>query len=270
MARARGEYRPYTFLVATVLIAWVFWFPAAATGQGWLTFPNVILTTAGFLTPLAVACVMVGLGYWDGDVREFLNNCFNPAGIQPRWFLVMGGVLVVLAAGPLVITAAVFGRPVGELASFSPPSAFVIIGFFAGVVEEPGWRGYAQRAFLERHSTVAGSLIIGVFWALWHLPLFLIAGTYQSTMGLYSTGVVFFMASLLAGSIVYGWLYKSVGGFAVIAVLYHGLGNILREFLSLSETGAQIQAGVQIEAIEFGVEALIALVVLGLFWSRMT
>ena len=256
-------YRPYSFLVITVLLAWAFWFSAAATGQGWLAFPNVILTAAGFITPLAVACAMVALGYWDGGLREFLNNCFNPANVKPRWFVVTGGLLLILAGGPPVLASLLFGRPVAELAEFDPPTAFVIIGFAAAVIEEPGWRGYAQRALRERRSTVVGSLIIGVFWALWHLPLFLIPGTYQSTMGLQSTGFVFFMSSILVGSLVYGRLYDAVGGFAVIAVLYHGFGNTLREVFSFAETGVHTQA------MEFGVEALIALVVVVVLRPRL-
>lgn len=261
--RKRSNCRPYSFLVITVLLAWVFWFSAAATGQGWLAFPNVILTAAGFITPLLVACGMVAFGYWDDGVGGFLNNCFNPANVKPRWFVVTGGLLILLAAGPLLVASLLLGRPVAELTEFAPPTAFVLIGFAAGVIEEPGWRGYAQRALRERHSTVIASLIIGVFWALWHLPLFLIPGTYQSTMGLQSTGFVFFMSSILVGSLVYGRLYDAVGGFAVIAVLYHGLGNTLRELFSFSEPGVYTQS------IEFGVEALIALLVVIVLRPRL-
>jgi len=153
---------------------------------------------------------VAALGYWDGGVGEFLNDCFNPANVKPRWFVVTSGLLLILAAGPLVLASLLFGRPVAELAEFAPPTAFVMIGFAAGVIEEPGWRGYAQRALREHHSTVIESLIIGVFWALWHLPLFLIPGTYQSTMGLHSTGFVFFMSSILVGSLVHGRLYDAV------------------------------------------------------------
>src|SRR4029078_11284240 len=54
------------------------------------------------------------------------------------------------------------------------------VGFFflwfvlpiaAPLGEEPGWRGTAQPPLLNGRSVVAGSLILGLVWAMWHLPL---------------------------------------------------------------------------------------------------
>ena len=264
MASEHIAYRPYTFLVLSLLVTWVFWFAAAATGQGWLEFPNVLLTACGFLTPLALAFFLVQRGYWDGNVTSFVRNCFNPAAIAARWYILLAVLLLVSTAGPLVVASIVFGEPISELAAFSPPSAFLLVGLAAGAIEEPGWRGYAQKALQARHSPLVSSLIIGVFWALWHVPLFLIAGTYQSTIGLFSSGFLFFMASVFVGSIFYGWIYNAVGQLAVVAVVYHGFGNVLHEVFSFSRTDVVIQV------VEFIPAALISLAVLLLFWKRMT
>ena len=55
---------------------------------------------------------------------------------------------------------------------------FVIILFVGGpIAEEYGWRGYAQdRLQLKLNATIT-SLILGIFHAVWHLPLFLKYGT---------------------------------------------------------------------------------------------
>ena len=259
-----NNYRPYIYLFTTLILTWLFWFGAAATGQGWLQFPNIILTILGFITPTVVAITMVKFGYWPGDIQAFLDNCFNPFNIKIKWYLVMAAALLILTGGPLLIGSIIFGQSIHQLASFSPPTVFILVGLMAGVIEEPGWRGYGQKALQQYYTPLKSSLIIGLFWALWHLPLFLIAGTYQSTIGLFSTGFIFFNLGILVGSIFYSWLYNITGQFAVIAVLYHGLGNMLRELLSFSESSFQVHL------IEFSIEAFISLAVIILAWDYLT
>ncbi|TIO41823.1 MAG: CPBP family intramembrane metalloprotease, partial [Mesorhizobium sp.] len=75
--------------------------------------------------------------------------------------------------------------------------------------EEPGWRGFATPHFLGRRPALAGSLILGVIWAIWHLPLGLLGD-----LSLYSTINV-----VLAG-IVFTWLYQNTGS-VLLAILMH-------------------------------------------------
>jgi uncharacterized protein len=47
----------------------------------------------------------------------------------------------------------------------------VILTLTDGLGEELSWRGFALPRLLSRHNALAASLILGVLWALWHLPL---------------------------------------------------------------------------------------------------
>jgi membrane protease YdiL (CAAX protease family) len=51
---------------------------------------------------------------------------------------------------------------------------------FGPVPEEPGWRGYALDGLQARRSALPADLILGVVWALWHLPLHSMRGTWQA------------------------------------------------------------------------------------------
>lgn len=47
-----------------------------------------------------------------------------------------------------------------------------VLAIFSGPLgEEPGWRGFALPELMQRHAEVSASLIVGVVWSTWHLPL---------------------------------------------------------------------------------------------------
>lgn len=260
----KNNYKPFYYLLITLIWTWIFWFGAVFTGQSWLQFPNAILTLLGFLGPFLVAVIMVKLGYWDESLKKFLRNNFDVRLLSIRWYFYLIGFILILTGLPLLIGSIVFTQSLNQLAYFSPPTTFILIGIIAGAVEEPGWRGYAQKALQKNMSPLNSSIIIGIFWALWHMPLFLLEGTYQYSVGFATSGFWFFNLSILVGSVFYAWLYNAAGQVGIIAVLYHGLGNAMREILSFANTSFEI------ELIEFGVEAAISLVIVVISWKFMT
>jgi membrane protease YdiL (CAAX protease family) len=86
--------------------------------------------------------------------------------------------------------------------------------------EEIGWRGYALPRLADAVGLRAAGLILGMIWALWHLPLFLIQGTD-------STGqpfAIFFLA-VTAVSVAMTWLYLKTGGSLLLTMLMHAAIN---------------------------------------------
>jgi membrane protease YdiL (CAAX protease family) len=81
--------------------------------------------------------------------------------------------------------------------------------FFGPVPEELGWRGCALDRLQERDSALISSLIIGGTWALWHLPLFFIAGTYQHGLGVGTPAFWLFMVTKFPDSILMTWIYNN-------------------------------------------------------------
>ncbi len=260
----KNNCKPFYYLLITLIWTWVFWFGAVFTGQGWLQFPNVILTILGFFGPFLIAITMVKLGYWDESLKVFLHNNFDIRLLSFRWFSYLIGFILILTGLPLLIGSFVFNQSLNQLANFSPPTIFIIVGIIAGAIEEPGWRGYAQKGLQKYMSPLNSGIIIGIFWALWHVPLFLLEGTYQYSVGFATSGFWFFNISVLVASVFYAWLYNAAGQIGIIAVLYHGLGNAMNEILSFPNTSFEIQL------IEFGVEAGISLVIVIISWEFMS
>jgi membrane protease YdiL (CAAX protease family) len=102
--------------------------------------------------------------------------------------------------------------------------AFCIL--FGPLPEEMGWRGYALDGLQEKTGPWMGSLLLGLFWALWHLPLFFVAGCYQNTLGVGTVGFWLFFAEVLAVSPLMTWIYNHTGRSILSAVLFHFACNM--------------------------------------------
>ncbi len=50
-----------------------------------------------------------------------------------------------------------------------PLNVLVILIFIAG--EEIGWRGFLQKLLIDEYGKVAGILILGLVWGIWHAPI---------------------------------------------------------------------------------------------------
>ena len=82
--------------------------------------------------------------------------------------------------------------------------------------EEFGWRGLALPLLQRRFSPFWASLILGVVWAIWHAPAFLMSGTPQSA---WSFGP--FFIGLVAITVIMTPLFNASRGSLLIAILYH-------------------------------------------------
>lgn len=97
--------------------------------------------------------------------------------------------------------------------------------------EELGWRGYLQIELDKRFSMPGSSLIVGVIWGLWHLPLWIVSGFEGVNLLLYA---VFFMVGLVAFSVIIGYVYGR-GGNLLYAILLHQMLNFTGRLLEVDE-----------------------------------
>jgi uncharacterized protein len=219
-----ARHAPWLYVGTTLAWTWALWGLAAAIGDGWLDPASLALFALGGLGPLVVAGALVGLGRAAEAPGAFWRRALDPRAMSGRWWLV---VLALAVLPPLVVRLASHVPEEGLLAP--GPLAFLVVGALAGAAEEPGWRGYAQEGLQRRMSVLAASLVVGLFWAAWHLPLFWIEGTYQHGLGAFSRSFWLFHLALLTGTVIYGWLYNAAGGVTIAAVAFHGLGNVANE-----------------------------------------
>lgn len=121
------------------------------------------------------------------------------------------------------------------------------------LAEEFGWRGYAMPALTAKLNWRIASLVIGILWGLWHLPLFFMIGTAQSQMP-----ILVFMLNIVAGSVLFGWLFERTQQSVLPAIVMHTSLNAWAGILMIVPTAA---SGLPY-AIVTGLLVLIAMVLL--------
>lgn len=96
----------------------------------------------------------------------------------------------------------------------------LLTALLIGPIEEFGWRGVALPLLQRRFAPIWSSLILGIVWALWHIPAFLLSGTPQST---WSFPAFFF--GVVALSVILTPMFNAARGSLLIPVLFHFQAN---------------------------------------------
>jgi membrane protease YdiL (CAAX protease family) len=194
--------------------------------------------------------------------RDYWNRVFDLRRIGLRWYAVI--LLVVPAITALAVLLDILSGGQGahlearfqsNLLSILPFAVFTL--FFGPFPEELGWRGYVLDRLQENHSALVSSLLLGAAWALWHLPLFLIEGTYQNSLGLGSPAFWSYVIIMIPQSILITWIYNHTQRSTLSAVLFHFMINFIGELFALSTKADLYQAAV------WAIVAIAAVVVWG-------
>jgi membrane protease YdiL (CAAX protease family) len=172
-----------------------------------------------------------------------------------RWF----GIAVLLAAGiPAVVAlgarAAAIPTPSDVLPLGQVPLSLLVEILLFWLTEEAMWRGFALPRIQLWLAPGPASLVVGVLWALWHLPLFAIVGSFQA--GLPLAG---FFVLTVATAIVLGWLYERTGGSVPACAVYHGIVDV-----TFAATGVLTAA-----PATFWTVVALQVAVAGLLWWRV-
>lgn len=252
--------RATVFLGITVgLSLLVFWGPLAlfripaigfTTDTRGPTWAIVLFIVGGF-TPSLVAIGMTWVTGGRAAVGSLLRRVVQVR-IGWRWYAILVGTVIVATAAQIAIMRALgqrfdLSRFVAQLGSLLP---LIVLGPLS---EELGWRGYALDRLQAKLSPLATSLIVGVAWGIWHLPLFFIPGSTQAESNFPFPG---FLVGVTALSIIFTWAHNNTGGSIWTAVFFHWVYTY-----SLEVTGTGVERSVLYNWLEYTPYILIAVVV---------
>ena len=210
-------------------VPWAFFIAAALVGGVDTPVGTIIFALSG-LGLLLAGPVLASLTLTPAGRREYWQRIVDIRLIKPQWYLAVFLIPPVLVVAGSVLSWAVTGD-IAELTELFRPADFTLVSFLFAVVvapllEEMAWRGYALVELQKRHSALVSSLFLGFMWAIWHLPLFFIPGTYQNELGLLTVPFWQFMAAAVIGSVIITWIFNNTGYSTLSAILYHAMWNL--------------------------------------------
>ena len=215
------QYPVVAFFILTYILSWgvglltdAVW---EATQSVLLTLPLLILS----LAPLSAVLIVSALIGGKGAILVLLRK-LTTWRVGWRWYL------LALFLQPALNLAAIYlnvllGAPAPTAAAFGTWSA--LLGAFAlrlvnpldgPMLEELGWRGFAQPRLQERFSPLTANLILAALVTLWHLRL-IPTGNYA---WIYIPGT-------MAVTLIYGWVYNATGGSVLLTLIMHAVEPLI-------------------------------------------
>jgi len=235
------------FYIFAYAITWLAWLPQAAYSRGLFPFDSPIFYFVGGIGPMLAAYIV--LKAQQGE--RAIGTLFAPL---LRWKTsVIWYVIAVSGFAVIGIVAAALGGDLRNQLRTLDLTAGLIMTFIwyliAAIPEEVAWRGFALPRLQTRYSALVSSLIIGLLWALWHLPLLLNTDNVMST---YPKDL--FLIEILAASVIYTWLFNSTRGSVLIVTIYHCFVNTV---------GAVLEIGRLEQTVVMVIAALLIILVFG-------
>lgn len=227
------------FLLVTFTWTWLFWLPSVLSPTEPSNPVLFALFIIGGYGPLLGAFLLTFINERKSGVK-FLWKRFWSVKIEKKWLLITFLLIPSLYILSSVIGIWFQGDP-PTLEWVSQPwviIGYIITAFFAGgFPEEFGWRGYLLDRFQGRGNIIISSLIIGIIWGLWHLPVWLMPDE-THTMGIFN--YLLFILDVTFTSILFTWLCNSTNGSIFIAVMLHTMLNFTSFLIVLSRLGEEI------------------------------
>lgn len=202
------------YIIMTFAISWISWgLLALLIKNSALLFSDAagtaLFVVGGFAPTISAILLLEDKSF--KSVLRFIFGCRK----RSLGFLLLFCVLETLTIG----LSSMELNP--QIPLFAIPIVFLTCTFVGGGNEELGWRGTMQPVLETKFPFPIATLITGIVWAVWHLPLWFVDGSTQQ-------GIPFLLFAVFAVFLSY-WLacvYKRTNSVFYCAVL-HGLSNLL-------------------------------------------
>ena len=224
-------------------------------------FPGFKLFQAGLAMPMVAALILTYQERRGAGIAALMRRTWDVARIQPRiWFV----PILFLFPSLGLINYCILQRAGADI----PAPTFSLIAllgystvFPMTYAEELGLTGYAIDPTLERHSALATGIILGLVWAGYHIPGFVISGYYTAAW------IFWHAIYTIASRVLFVWIYNNSGRSLFSMALCHWTFGIFWSFWPQDN----LQKAVPFYRPEITAIAALACVLLVIyFWGHRT
>ena len=239
---------PLLFYILSTIIPWFFWFGAAYVSHLGIDDGNKTTSILGFLGLLSPVFVAYWLISKDPELKaDVRKRLFNLNSVKPIYlfltaFLMLASILLAQAISLLFGYSPSQFEITGSYTFTSGifPVLFLLIA--APIIEELAWHSYGTDALRQRFNLLKTSLIFGLFWGVWHIPLSFINNYYQSNI--VETGWIYgvnFLVSIFPFVIIMNWLYYKAGRNIIVPMVFHISAGYFNEIFATHPDSKLIQ-----------------------------
>ena len=238
---------PMRFFVFTFLWSWVFFGMAVFFGYGntndsMFSAPGIelVLMIIGAFGPAVGAIGSIYTIEGKGSLKTFFKSFFSLKFGWNVWLL----IFLILGISNIIvwIIPEFFGEE--RISTYLPsvyifPIYILMMIFFGGGQEEIGWRGYIMPYLEKKYGLIIGGLVLGIVWAVWHLPMWFLPGSSQIYMNFFG-----FTLLCIGYSYFFSWIIKKSGNRLFSGLVVHGAANAfaaLFPFVIMTENAKQIR-----------------------------
>lgn len=262
-------YWALAYFLLTYALTWLGWLAASALWGGPPSTGSLAATLGwgvfllGVFSPGLVALGLTAHADGGPAARALLQPILRWR-VPARWYAFALGYLAAIKLAAALLHRLVAGAwpPFGTLPwlLLLPAIAF---STWVQAGEEVGWRGYALPRLSERLGLRGGSILLGVLWAGWHLPLFLLPGTD-------TTGQSFpvYTSQVTALSVALAWLWWRTGRSLLPVMLMHSAVNNTQGLVPSPASGATDPLSIHASSVAW-LTTLLLWIGAGCFLSRM-
>jgi CAAX protease family protein len=230
------RYPVVAYFALTFLISWTGALAVAAPHlirdeplpqmTGILMFPVMLLG------PSFAGVVLTRIVDGTSGLRVLFSQMFR-AWVPPRWY-------TALLLPPAVLTVLLFlERFVSPV--YAPNRFFmgILFGIPAGFLEEIGWTGYAFPKMRSESNGLTPSILLGLLWALWHLPVINYLGTATPHGAYWPPFFLAFSLAMTAMRVLIAWIYTNTKSVLLAQLMHVSSTSSLVLFSAARVTAAQ-------------------------------
>lgn len=192
-----------------------------------------VLALPGVFAPAIVALGLTWRAEGAAGVRALLRRIAQ-VNVGWRWYVFAAGYMVAIKLTVAVLhrlAAGVWPRFGTESLLVILPAILISTPMQAG--EEIGWRGYALPRMAARWGLAGASVLLGVIWAAWHLPIFFIADADK-----FGQSFPVYLLQVTAISVAMAWLFAQTKGSLLLVMLMHAAINNTKDIVPSASPGA--------------------------------
>ena len=171
------------------------------------------------VTPLVSAAILAPRGRERRGVVQLFRKIFDfKRTTIGRWYapvLFLAPLLFLSSIGGMLLSGVPLPPPMAPLMAL--PAVFLFF-FLLATGEEVGWMGYAFEPMQARAGALRAALLLGMIWALWHIPFFIFVMPNPIVAGVQ-------LLMLVGNRVLVAWVFNNTGRSVFSAILFHAMGN---------------------------------------------